>query len=260
MITGTTTNAAIANFQLPEVTARETPATTGFSEVYNNNPTQFATKAEADALAQLLGGKVNDLSQQWHGFKISPLYQVELPNGMSLNAGLLADRFRRYGTEAAMKMTEAELGLVPSSLPQPSSRLLSSALSPAAPSTNAGPSVSAVSLAPHVATTPVAAAYKLADPTGPRAAQSGEETKLASAARQFEAILIGTILKAATPDDGGGILSSKSDTSGQSVYQMAMENFAQLMSEQGGLGLADQVIKNLHPTSKGPGTKASSTA
>ena len=69
-----------------------------------------------------------------------------------------------------------------------------------------------------------------------------------AAARQFEALLIGTILKSATPEDGGGVLNGQGDGAGASVYQMAMEQFAQLMSDQGGFGLANQVKEQIRPT------------
>lgn len=238
MITGLKANPAAAEFKLPEVASRETPTVAGFSTVYQANSNQFATKEEADALAGLLGGTVTDLSEQWSMLRVSPLYQVELPNGVSLNAGLLADRFRRYGTETALEITEAEVGML--------TRPLATNTSPATDSTAAAVPF----LAANASTAaPRAYAESALHPPAQRVSEAADSTakdaKLSSAARQFEALMIGTILKSATPEDGGGILSGQGDSAGQSVYQMAMENLAQMLSESGGLGLADHVTTHM---------------
>src|SRR5258708_4321217 len=191
MITGTTTNAVIADFKLPEATPRPAPTTANFGDVLAFNPSQYATKDEADALAQLLGGNVNDIANQWQMFKTPPLYQVELPNGMSLNAGLLADRFRRYGTEAALQMTEAELKLAHGSLPLPAS--VTSSAVPASGTAVPHAPAAATNAIPIFATNPVpaVAANKSAaksDATPGNASLSRADTKRASSARQSDAL------------------------------------------------------------------------
>ncbi len=241
MITGLKANPTAAEFKLPEVTSRETPTIAGFSTVYQANSNQFATKEEADALAGLLGGTVTDLSEQWSMLRVSPLYQVELPNGVSLNAGLLADRFRRYGTETALEITEAEVGMLTRPL---ASNTSSSADTPAiAASSVPFLAANAATVAPraYAESALQTPAQRVSEP----ADSTAKDAKLASAARQFEALMIGTILKSATPEDGGGILSGQGDSAGQSVYQMAMENLAQMLSESGGLGLADHVTTHM---------------
>ena len=242
MITGTKANPATADFKLPALAARPDPTISGFSTVYTANSNQFATKEEADALASLFGGTVTDLSEQWSMLRVPTLYQVELPNGVSLNAGLLADRFRRYGTDAALEMTEAEVGLIAKRPASPSSPVVDTPSPPA--STVPFHSANATSTVPH-AYSPQASPQSDPAPAGADAVDSREDTKLADAARQFEALMIGTILKNATPSDGGGILSGQSDGAGQSVYQMAMEHLAQMLSESGGLGLAERVTSQL---------------
>jgi hypothetical protein len=238
MINVNNSSTASASFMLPEASSAVAPTVEGFSTIYAGNPTQFATKDQADALANFLGGKVTDLADQWSVFHVSPLYQVELPNGMSLNAGLLADRFRRYGTEAALKMTEAEIG---ASISIPAHN--------AAPADAPVPihtSASDTSHASEPVTSSLAAASSPVD-KAQSPSSDGEQVKVLAAARQFEALLIGTILKSATPEDGGGVLSGQGDSAGASVYQMAMEQFAQIMSDQGGFGLANQVKEQLRP-------------
>jgi hypothetical protein len=253
MITGTNTNPAAADFKLPAPTARPAPTISGFSTVYTANSTQFATKEEADALASLFGGTVTDLSEQWSMLRVPTLYQVELPNGVSLNAGLLADRFRRYGADAALEMTEAEVGMLAKRPASPSSpvRETPPTLAAAVPFHSANPTSTVTHASIHHASSQTNPA-----PAGGDVVASPEDTKLTAAARQFEALMIGTILKSATPADGGGILSGQSDGAGQSVYQMAMENFAQMLSEGGGLGLAELVTTQLRTTQ----SKASTVA
>lgn len=241
MINVNNSSQASANFIVPEASSPVAPTIEGFSSVYAGNPTQFATKDQADALASFLGGKVTDLSEQWSVFHVSPLYQVELPNGVSLNAGLLADRFRRYGTEAALKMTEAEAG-------GPITVTMPTASPSAAPEPT--PVVSPEVGAPHIThaaepstPSPAVTSSLATKPEAPAAAD--DSAKVLAAAKQFEALLMGTILKSATPEDGGGVLSGQGDSAGASVYQMAMEQFAQVMSDQGGLGLANQVTEQI---------------
>ena len=59
------------------------------------------------------------------------------------------------------------------------------------------------------------------------------------------------ILKSATPEGEDGLLSGAGDSSTQSIYQMALESFAAVLGQQGGLGLAGTVTDQLklsHPT------------
>jgi Rod binding domain-containing protein len=74
-----------------------------------------------------------------------------------------------------------------------------------------------------------------------------EKSKLADAAKKFEALLLAQILKSATPEEGEGLLSGTGDSSSQSIYQLALENFASVLSLQGGLGLAESVASELKP-------------
>ena len=206
---------ASASFMLPEASSAVSPTVEGFSAIYSGNPTQFASKDQADALASFLGGKVTDLADQWSVFHVSPLYQVELPNGMSLNAGLLADRFRRYGSEAALKMTEAEIG---ASISIPAHNAAPVAAPPTAHQPSHTPATPALP-ASVPGTSSLAAANSPAGNTPPPSANV-EQAKVLAAARQFEALLIGPILTSATPQDGGGVLPDRGDSACTAGFQL----------------------------------------
>jgi flagellar protein FlgJ len=67
-------------------------------------------------------------------------------------------------------------------------------------------------------------------------------TKAAGAAQQFEALLIGQMLRsvreAAQDDDD--------DQSGATMLDMADQQFAQLLSKNGGMGLAHMIVTGLN--------------
>lgn len=62
------------------------------------NPTQVASYGTALAVARLLGGRVVEAPFLW--WKTSyPILHVQVPGGAVLNAGLMADLFRKYGVQ-----------------------------------------------------------------------------------------------------------------------------------------------------------------
>jgi Rod binding domain-containing protein len=75
--------------------------------------------------------------------------------------------------------------------------------------------------------------------------QSPEETKkILDAARQFEALLLAEILKA-SHQSGSGWLGSGEDQTASSALDMAEEQFALALSQQGGLGLEKMIVNGL---------------
>ena len=62
------------------------------------------------------------------------------------------------------------------------------------------------------------------------------------AAKQFEALLIGQMMKSMR-DAEGGWLGTGQDDSGASAMEYAQESFAQALSSRGGLGLASIISK-----------------
>ena len=78
------------------------------------------------------------------------------------------------------------------------------------------------------------------------AASGKDKTKIADAARQFEALLIAQMLKSMR-DSEGGWLGTDSDEAASSGMEYAQEMFAQSLSASGGLGLAKLVTQGLEP-------------
>jgi Rod binding domain-containing protein len=71
--------------------------------------------------------------------------------------------------------------------------------------------------------------------------------KIHDAASQFEALLIGQVLKAAHEgeDDGEGWLGTGEDKTAQSVMGLADEYFARALASRGGFGLAKGISEGL---------------
>ena len=68
--------------------------------------------------------------------------------------------------------------------------------------------------------------------------------KIGDAAQQFEALLIGQILKDVSASSGSGGLGDPDAASG-SMLDMANESFARAIASRGGLGLAGMVVRDL---------------
>lgn len=78
-------------------------------------------------------------------------------------------------------------------------------------------------------------------------------SKLAHAAGQFEALLLGEMLKSAASD---GWMGGSEDQSGSSLSEMAQEQFAQALADSGGLGIARMITAEVRPDAK-PSTPVS---
>ena len=70
--------------------------------------------------------------------------------------------------------------------------------------------------------------------------------KARDAAQQFEALLIGQILRSAR-ESGAGWFSDGEDPSGEVATDYAEQQFATVLAQKGGLGLADMIAKGLQP-------------
>jgi len=83
--------------------------------------------------------------------------------------------------------------------------------------------------------------------------------KIKDAASQFEALMIGQILKAAHEDSDEGALGGDSDPASASAMDLANDYFARAMAAKGGLGLSNLIVKGLNrqgTESNGVGTSA----
>ena len=69
--------------------------------------------------------------------------------------------------------------------------------------------------------------------------------KVKEAAVQFEALLIGQMLKSMHEASAGGWSGSDEDQTGTSMMEMGEERLAEVMAQQGGLGLASMVTRGL---------------
>jgi len=76
-----------------------------------------------------------------------------------------------------------------------------------------------------------------------------DPAKIKDAAHQFEALLLGQMLKSMR-DSEGGWMGTGDDEAGSSAMEYAQEMFAQSLAKSGGLGLADLVAQGLTPPDK----------
>jgi Rod binding domain-containing protein len=66
--------------------------------------------------------------------------------------------------------------------------------------------------------------------------------RIAKAAEQFEALMIGQMLKAMHESDDGGWTGTDNDDAGAQTVELAEDQLAQALAQQGGLGLAHLVV------------------
>lgn len=66
------------------------------------------------------------------------------------------------------------------------------------------------------------------------------------AATQFEALLLGQLLKCMRGSGDDGWLGTGEDQAGATMMEVAQEHLAQVLAAQGGLGLASLVVEGLN--------------
>jgi flagellar protein FlgJ len=76
------------------------------------------------------------------------------------------------------------------------------------------------------------------------AASAKDTSKIRDAAQQFEALLLGQILRSVR-ESGGGWLGSGGDSSSGCATEFAEQHFASMLAQQGGLGLSDLISQGL---------------
>jgi Rod binding domain-containing protein len=69
--------------------------------------------------------------------------------------------------------------------------------------------------------------------------------KIEDAAHQFEALLVGQLIRSARPAGSEGWLGTGEDQTATSVMELAEEQFAQALTSQGGLGLAGLIVSGM---------------
>ncbi len=83
-----------------------------------------------------------------------------------------------------------------------------------------------------------------------QSAPSAPGTKIEKAATEFEALLIGQILKSARESGDGGFLGTDSNDADSSVVELAEQQLASALSSQGGLGLGKLIQQGLKQSEK----------
>jgi flagellar protein FlgJ len=73
--------------------------------------------------------------------------------------------------------------------------------------------------------------------------------KVRDAAEQFESLLVSQILRSARQTDGGWL--GTEDAAGECATDYAEQQFATVIAKQGGLGLANLIVKGLEAGNKG---------
>jgi flagellar protein FlgJ len=76
-----------------------------------------------------------------------------------------------------------------------------------------------------------------------------DPAKIKDAAKQFEALLIGQMMKSMHDADGGWLGTGQDDSS-SSAMEYGQEIFAQSMAQSGGLGLANLIASGLRKSSE----------
>ena len=90
-------------------------------------------------------------------------------------------------------------------------------------------------------------------PVAPSLPQNGaEQAQIEKAAKQFESLLIGQIMKSMHEAGSSGWLGGGDDQAGEAAMELAEEQFAQALASRGGLGLARLIMQGLTARSGEP--------
>lgn len=104
---------------------------------------------------------------------------------------------------------------------------------------------------------PVSGVSRMATPSAKTPVPRDDPKRVADAARQFESLMIGQLLKSMRDSEEGGWLGTGDDQAGAQAMELAEEQVAQALAQQGGFGLARMVVSGLtkesNPQSDAPG-------
>ena len=98
------------------------------------------------------------------------------------------------------------------------------------------------------------------DPATPNLSSVEDPVKVREAAEQFEALLIGQVLRAAREAGGGGGWFGTEEEAGQALGELAEQQLAQTMAAQGGFGLAPLIRQGLERNHAPSGTRTPAAA
>lgn len=94
-------------------------------------------------------------------------------------------------------------------------------------------------------------------PGGLAAARPGAKQGIEEAAGEFEALLLGEMLKSMRESAGGGWLGGGEDGASATMTELAEQHLAKAIIAGGGLGLRDTILRQLDPTKRGPAPETS---
>ncbi|MBN9661688.1 MAG: rod-binding protein [Acidobacteria bacterium] len=83
------------------------------------------------------------------------------------------------------------------------------------------------------------------DPTLLTKGEVPDKRRLKETAQQFESLLIGQIMHAMRESSGGGWMGTGEDQAGSTMGDFAEQHLAQIMTQQGGFGLASLIEQGL---------------
>lgn len=92
---------------------------------------------------------------------------------------------------------------------------------------------------------PLASVAADTTPAGSLGSGQGKPKNAAEAAREFEALMIGQMLRTAH-ESAGGSLDDSDSSSADTMFDVAGQQFAQVLANNGGLGLATMITKSLN--------------
>jgi len=98
----------------------------------------------------------------------------------------------------------------------------------------------------------VSGVSRMAQQSGTMPAHRDDPKRVADAARQFESLMIGQLLKTMRESGEGGWLGTGDDQAGAQAMELAEEQVAQALAQQGGFGLARLVVAGLKKESDPP--------
>lgn len=91
--------------------AAQPASSPAFQTLSGYNSSQYATQSEAQRLNQMLGGQgvINTRTIDSGAGRVPSQANIDFGGGTALNAGLLSERYAKYGKEVADRMTADEL-------------------------------------------------------------------------------------------------------------------------------------------------------
>jgi flagellar protein FlgJ len=83
---------------------------------------------------------------------------------------------------------------------------------------------------------------------GPNSHKASDQTaRIKDAACQFEALLVGQMLKSVREADAKGLSGDSTDSSADSMMEMAEQQLSRVLAASGGLGLSKIIVQGLTP-------------